>query len=691
MSLMIAVDTGGTFTDVAIAVDDREPVIGKALTTKERVSAGILNAAENASAQLGRSCADVLQRADALLYGTTHATNAIVTGQTVRTALITTAGFGDVLRLREGGKRSAFDFRTPYPRPYIPRNLTYEVSERIDAEGGVVTSLDESSVLEALEQAARAGASAVGVCLLWSVMNPAHEVRIGELIAERLPGVPFSLSHQLNSVVREYRRASCASIDASLKPLMQQHLRLLRDDLASHGFRGELLTVTSLGGAMRVEDLIESPVYSVRSGPSMAPVAAREYAGVDGVRGTLIVCDTGGTTFDVSMVTDGTIKETRETWIGGRFDGHITGLSSVDVESLGAGGGSIAWVDPGGLLRVGPQSAGAEPGPACYGRGGAEPTLTDACVVLGYLDPASFLGGRMPLDADAAAGAMLRIGEPLGLSAVEAASAIYTVASDQMVEAIKELTVRDGIDARESTIVAGGGAAGLNIVPIAQELGIASLLIPVSAGALSACGGLFSDIVAETSRTMLATTAAWDTDAVHEVLNSMEAELETEARRLDRHGLTHHRYDFHVSARYPSQTWELDLALDWSPERKVTPKELIDDFHREHERAFAVAQPGSDVECLSWHARLITSLDGPRPRGTGTSTPADQMPPARTAEAVFDGTTTTALRVSQKELLPGMDLPGPAIVDATTTTIVVPPGWHLQTGTHNYIVERATS
>lgn len=687
MSVMIAVDTGGTFTDVAVSVDDSSPVIGKALTTRHQVSVGILGAIENAAAQLGRSMDDILRDAEVFLYGTTHATNAIVTGDTARTALITTQGFADVLRLREGGKENAFDFRTGYPTPYIPRALTFEAKERIGAEGDIVTPLDESSVLDALGRAAKEEVEAIAVCLLWSVSNPVHENRIGELIAETLPGIPYSLSHQLNPVVREYRRASSVAIDASLKPLMQTHLRRLRDDLITHGFAGELLTVTSLGGAMRVEDLIEKPVYSVRSGPSMAPVAAREYSRVENIDSTLIVCDTGGTTFDVSMVANGTIRETRDTWIGGRFDGHITGVSSVDVESLGAGGGSIAWVDAGCLLRVGPQSAGAEPGPACYGRGGTAPTLTDACVVLGYLDPGVFLGGRMTLDKNAAVESMQQLATRLALTTEEMASAIYAVASDQMVEAIKGLTIRDGIDVREGTLVAGGGAAGLNIIPIARELDIPTLVIPVTAGALSACGGLFSDVVAETSRTLYEVTSNWNADALDALLNSIHAELEEESRRLETHGLTGHQYSYRVSARYPSQAWELDIDLDWEPGRTVSIQDLEQAFHREHKRTFAVAQPGSDVECLSWHGRLITALNGPRPQAMAFDM-APSMPEGRDAVAYFEGAPTPIKRFVQGALAPGMVLHGPAVVDAPATTIVLPPDYRLRVTPNNYIVEK---
>lgn len=690
MRTMIAVDTGGTFTDVALSVNGSQPTIGKALTTHGQVAVGIFDALQNATDQLGLDLETTLKQTDVFLYGTTHATNAIVTSDTAKTALITTSGFADVLRLREGGKAQPFDFRVQFPKPYVPRSLTFEVKERVTADGSIHTPLDEASVRKALAEAKEAGVEAIAVCLLWSVANGTHEVRIGELIREELPDVPFSLSHEINPVVREYRRASATSIDASLKPLMQSHLRKLQQDLVTHGFTGQLLTVTSLGGAMHVEDLIEKPLYSVRSGPAMAPVAARDYTRVDGVTSPLIVCDTGGTTFDVSMVTDGIIRHTRDTWIGSPFDGHITGISSVDVESLGAGGGSIAWVDAGGLLRVGPRSAGSEPGPACYGRGGTEPTLTDACVVLGYLDPDAFLGGRMKLDRAAASASMLDIAAQLQLSVEDTAAAIYTVANDQMVEAIKGMTVREGIDAREGTLVAGGGAAGLNIIPIADELDISTVFIPKTAGALSACGGLFSDVVAEATRSFYAETMHWDSAGVHKVLESLRDELQLEARRLEAHGLNEHLITYRVSARYPSQVWEIDIDLDWVPEQELSVPDLENRFHKEHERLFAVAQPESGVACLNWSARLTTSLNGPRPAQVheGKTT---EPPQGRPGTGYFDGKLVELTRYKQDAMCNGMAVSGPAIIEAPTTTIVIPSDYVLRVTPSNYIVERDES
>jgi N-methylhydantoinase A len=275
-----------------------------------------------------------------------------------------------VLVLREGGKASAFDYETPYPDPYVPRRLTFEVPERIDAEGTVREALDEGAAREIAARLDALEVEAVAVCLLWSIVNPAHELRLGEILAEALPHTSVTLSHQLSPVLREYRRASTTAIDASLKPMMGAHIRAVADDLAAAGFAGELLGATSFGGVMHLDDLAARPVYSAKSGPALAPVAGRVYGEAELGARDVVVCDMGGTSFDVSLVLDGAVNFTRATWLGGQFVGYLIATSSVDVRSIGAGGGSIAWIDPGGLLRVGPVSAGAVPGPACYGRGG---------------------------------------------------------------------------------------------------------------------------------------------------------------------------------------------------------------------------------------------------------------------------------------------------------------------------------
>ncbi|MBC3191000.1 hydantoinase/oxoprolinase family protein [Pseudonocardia sp. C8] len=688
MGTRITVDTGGTFTDVVVADGSGSLSLGKALTDQQRISTSIREGLAAACEPLGRSADDVLREADVFVYATTRATNAILEGTTARTALLTTAGFPDVLVLREGGRSDAFDFTVPFPEPYIPRRLTFEITERIGAEGGVVRELDEAAAVETIRGLAERGVEAVAVCLLWSIANPAHEVRLGELLAEHLPGVPVTLSHRLNPILREYRRASATAIDASLKPLMQAHLAGLEQDLRAHGFGGELMAATSFGGVMHVGDLAERPIYSARSGPSMAPVAGRAYAGEQAARHDVIVCDTGGTSFDVSLVHNGEIVFTRETWLGGTYSGHLTGLASVDARSIGAGGGSIAWVDPGGLLRVGPRSAGSEPGPAAYGRGGTLPTVTDAATVLGYLNPDTFHAGRMRLDADAARAAVGKLGAELGLDTEACAAAIFAIANEHMVRAIQELTVNEGVDPRDGLVVAGGGAGGLNTVAIMRELGCRRVLVPRTAGGLSACGAQFSDIIQEYSATRPTSSAAFDFDGVEAVLAGLRRRAQDAVVGLQARGYTKSRMQLAVEARYQQQNWEIEVVLPSTGIASASDVDaLVTAFHDEHERLFMVRDPDSPVECLVWRLRLVMETGAPAPAATPVEGPVEAAVHAR-RPAVFDGSVHDTAVVAGTDLRPGNTLAGPAVIEEPTTTIVLPPGaTAVVTATGDYLIE----
>jgi N-methylhydantoinase A len=675
MGFRIAVDTGGTFTDVVVADEQGWLRIAKALTSAERASAAIVEGLAQVASELGLTVEELLERTDVFTYGTTRATNAIVEGKTARTACFTTKGFPDVLLLREGGKLDPFR-QIPYPGPYVPRYLTFEITERIDSEGDVFVPLDDSTVLDAIDEAKRLGAEAVAVSLIWSIVNPVHELRIGELLDERWPDVPYTLSHLLNPIIREYRRASSTAIDASLKPLMQEYLATMERDLREAGLRGHIFVSTAFGGSWRPDQVVERPIYSVGSGPSMAPVAAMTYAReeVPEEAADLIVCDTGGTTFDVGLVSGGAINTTAETWLGGRWIGHITGIRAVDVKSIGAGGGSIVWIDPGGLLRVGPRSAGAEPGPVCYGRGGVEPTVTDAAVALGWIDPEYFLGGRLQLDADAAREVIEReVAVPLGMSVEQAAYAALTIATENIVAAIRELTIAQGIDPREVAMIAGGGASGLNVVPIARELGCRRVLLPSTASALSACGALYSDVISEFSKSRYAETRALDRGLVNAALAEAELAADGFLESLADLAPREVRKDFFVEARYRAQVWELDVP--------VTPR-LRDDedvarveeaFHDMHERVFAVREPGQYLECLLWKVRATAVLEKPQVRTRAVSD-TRETEPVSFAVAYFDGTGLVNVPRYEGGTLPAAArIEGPAIIREPTTTVVVYP------------------
>ncbi|MBT3401978.1 MAG: hydantoinase/oxoprolinase family protein, partial [Rhodospirillaceae bacterium] len=414
MGYRISVDTGGTFTDMVLLDPDGKFHVGKSLTTPERISEGMFSALDVVAEAVGKSTQDLLAETDLLIYGTTRATNAIVTKQTARTAFLTTTGFRDILVFKEGGKHGPHDYSYDYPQPYIPRRRTFEINERIGASGEVVRPLDKAQAREVIQTLKDRGFEAIAVSLLWSIANNTHEAKLGELIEEIMPDVPYTLSHRIAPILREYRRASATAIDASLKPLMQAHLRGMQTDLRDIGFTGDLLVSTSVGGCQEVETLVERPINTLKSGPAMAPVAGRAYSALERMGGDVIVCDAGGTTFDVGLVRDNQLVYSRDSWLGPQWTGDIIGASTVDVRSVGAGGGSIAWVDPGGLLQVGPQSAGSVPGPACYGAGGTEPTVTDAALVLGYIDPDYFNGGRLTLDRSAAEKVIATLAKTLG-------------------------------------------------------------------------------------------------------------------------------------------------------------------------------------------------------------------------------------------------------------------------------------
>lgn len=694
MTYQISIDTGGTFTDAVIADTNGIRAVGKALTDVEKNFVGVANAIENAALQLDLTLEKILAQTNVFIYGTTRATNAIVTGRTARTAMLLTQGFPDILVYRQGGKTNPHQLNVDYPEPYVPRSLTFEIPERITAEGEVYHELDEAAVVEALREIGEAKVEAIGVCLLWSIANGQHEKRIGQLIGEHLPGVPYTLSHELNPILREYPRASSTAIDASLKPVMQEQLSLLRENLAALGYDGDILVSTTLGGVLHVDDVIEKPIYLVKSGPSMGPVAGNAYATQEALGANALVVDTGGTTFDVSLVRDNQIAQSAESWLGAIYTGHLLGMAAVDVRSIGAGGGSIAWLDSGGLLHVGPQSAGASPGPACYGQGGDMPTVTDAAMILGYLNPEHFLGGRMNLDKGAAEKAFAPLAEALERSIEDTALAVFTVADENMIKAIQEITVKEGINPSETVLVAGGGAAGLNILPIAKSLGVGRVLMPSTAGALSACGAHYSDIVNEVKKSQFTLTDAFNFNAVNMRLAEINADLDSFAEKLKARGLSDFQKQISVEARYAGQIWEIEIPLrveTFSNDAEVAA--LIADFHDEHERLFAVRDPDNPLECINWKGR-IAAVRHQAIHEIGESPSESQIEPHAVRTAQFGDIRAEAMDTQifyGEDLIPGVAIQGPAIVEEPTSTLVVYPGTQVKvTASGHYLAELST-
>ena len=684
--MRFACDTGGTFTDLIVEDQDGTLSMYKAATTPEDPVLGVLNALSLAADDRNLDLSGLMAKGEMLIHGTTYAINAIITGNTAKTAFLTTAGHPDILVLREGGRIEPFNFLVPYPSPYVPRALTFEVPERVDSLGQPVVPLDEEAVLGIIEDLREQKIEAVAVCLLWSIANPAHEDRVGELLAEHLPGVPYSLSHVLNPALREYRRASAAAIDASLKPLMTKYLGSLVERLSDAGFAGRTLVLTSQGGMIDAKELASQPIHAINSGPSMAPIAGRHYADLECDEPNAIIADTGGTTYDVSLVRRGRIPKTRETWIGQPFRGHMTGFPSIDIKSVGAGGGSIARVDDGGILHVGPQSAGAVPGPVCYGAGGTEPTLTDACLVLGYLDPKFFLGGSMQLDASSAETAISEtIAGPLSLDLKVAAAAIVGVATENMVQAISEITVNQGIDPSDSVLIGGGGAAGLNSTLIARRLGCPKLLIPETGAGLSAYGAMMSDLTTEYRSMFFTTSEEWDRDGVNEILAALEARC---LSFIDGPGTgaVSHNIEFSVEARYASQVWEIDVPLRANRINGNGDLDtIVEDFHAAHKEIFAINDPDSIVEMVSWTASVNCQLRQGKAGRIVTSVAEASVEGKRQVYFENHGELETPIKALQS-LSEGETFPGPAIIETPFTTIVVDPRAKYQLTGHSSII-----
>lgn len=663
-------DTGGTFTDLVVG-DDAGWRSYKAPTVASDPVQGVLDALQLAAEDRNVSLEALLAEGEVFIHATTHAINAVLTGNTAKTAFLTTRGHPDILLLREGGRPDPFDFTIPYPDPYVPGSLVFEIDERISADGEVLAPLDEGGLADLAKRLIDMEVEAVAVCLLWSIVNPAHELRVAQLLDRYLPGIPYTLSHQLSPTPREFRRASAACMDASLKPLMASYFGSLTDRIQEAGFAGRVLVVTSQGGIMDAVEVAQAPIHVVNSGPSMAPVAGRAYVAAEtGDAADIIVADTGGTTFDVSVVRKNRIPLTRELWVGAPFLGQLTGFPSVDVRSVGAGGGSLAHVDDGGVLHVGPQSAGARPGPACYGRGGTRPTLTDAALLLGYLDPNFFLGGSMSLDANAAFMAMQTVADPLNLTVVETAAAVVELATESMTQAILDITVKQGIDPEGAVLVGGGGAAGMNLVFIARRLGCSRVLIPESGATLSAAGALISDLSTDFRQTGYMSVRSFDTDRANRLIGGLASHCREFAKQQG-NDVVSTEYTRTVEARYADQAWEIEVVLPvthFSDPADIAA--FAQAFHDEHQQLYGFSDPESDIEIVSWRVAVACRLHASEPSRLTMEAARDAQAAPRQI-VLPSGESCEAAVYDWSSLPVGVRHTGPAIVESPFTTVVI--------------------
>ncbi len=594
----IGIDVGGTFTDL-VAVDDfGQTTLAKVPSTPADPSIGVLDGLQLLAEALGLQRPALLAETERIVHGTTVATNALLEHRGAKVGLLTTEGHRDVIEMREGLKDDRYNLRLPPPEQLVPRKLRLGVRERMRADGRVETPLDQDLLDRAIAALERERVEAVAVCYLHSWRDPSHEYATRDAVKRTLPGAYVALSADVLPQIKEFERVSTTIVNAYVGPGLSRYLEELERRLAEAGYAGPTLIIQSHGGVAPIDESGRLAAGAVLSGPA-GGVAGSAYAARLISEGNLIPFDMGGTSTDISLIVDGrpSLAASR------RVASHTIALSSLDIASVGAGGGSIARVDAGGILHVGPESAGAVPGPACYGNGGSAATVTDANLVLGYLDPASFLGGRRRLDRDAAEAAVDIIAAALGIDRLGAASGIHRVVNTTMAEGVRLVSVRRGVDPRHFALLAFGGASGLHATDIARQLDLKRVVVPRVAAVLSAWGMLATDLRFEIARSHIGDTRTLDGEALKGLFEEMEAEGFARLRAsFDGAARTSRSVDM----RYGEQVFEITVDLDGVDWSQADPlSEIVDRFHRRHEELYTYSLP--DQETVLVNARVAVA------------------------------------------------------------------------------------
>lgn len=662
MPFRIGIDVGGTFTDLAALNESTgEIFVSKSPTTPSDFVQGILNCLNKSRLRD--------KRISYIVHGTTVVTNAIVQRRFESTALIATKGFRDVLEIMRQNRPmwGLFDIQWDKPKPLIPRHLRFEVDERIDAKGTIVKPLDENEVRSLVAKFRQLGIKSVAVCFMFSQLNPKHEERTREIFRKEAPEIHLSLSSEVNPQIREYERSSTTAIDAVSKPLAKKYFSHLKQGLRQSGFSSTLLIMKSNGGLISVKQAGDFPVYTLESGPAGGTIGAAFLGDAIGQR-NLIAIDMGGTTFKVSVVDTGIARTRSE----GEVEWGIPyRVPMIDISEIGAGGGSIAWIDREGILRVGPQSAGADPGPVCYGMGGKEPTFTDACLALGYLNPEYLLGGEMRVDKKNAEDVIHRkIADPLHLDPIEAAYGIVEVSNQIMLGSMRVSSVEKGYDPREFATMAYGGAGPVIAGYLTKELGSRLLIIPPHPGIFSAIGMLVSDIRLDFMRPFHHRVRGADLDQVNKVYRMMEAEavksLKKDFPRMS------YRIMRTADMRYVGQNYELNAAVPSGHESERTMRTAEHNFAKEHQKMYGHAK-GVEVEFVNLRVTVFGVIRKPRLR----SLPAAKNSAKQKAKReVYFGRRASFVNtpVYDRSILgAGTELEGPSILEETDSTIVVYP------------------
>lgn len=665
----IGIDTGGTFTDGVLFDGSGAVRLFKAPTTPHDFSMGVMNCLGEAACGLRLSLSEFLSKVAVIAHGTTITTNACITSMGARVGSICTKGFRDILEFRRGLRPVHYYTKTG-PAPVLsPRYLREEVEERISASGEVVTALQEEDVYRAISNFKRYHVEAVAVSLLFSYMNPAHEKRIKEIILDEYPGVYVAISSEVLPQVREFERTSTTVLDAYVGPALINYLTRLYDRLRRERFDGELLLMQSNGGVHRWDTALRRPVGSINSGPAAAFPASLFFGELVGSADVLSI-DMGGTSFDIGLIKDRTINTTTEGWTGFQRNG----APMVDIMAIGAGGGSIAWVDPNKVLQVGPQSAGSVPGPACYASGGMDPTVVDANLILGYLNPEYFLGGKMAIDQGAARGALRRLGEQVGIGVVETAEAIYNVVNEKMINAITLAAIRRGYDPKDFLLVVGGGTGATHAVSLAKKLNISRILIPKQSPVYCAFGLLLSDLKHSYVRSYIAALRGADLELINKIFQEMELEGTSILRE---EGIPLDQITFRRSAdmRYVGQYKEVEVEIPGTSLKASHIGEIEALFSRKHEQLFTFCDSSRELEMLTLKVDVIGR------------TPKQALKARKWCDGGSDGALKGQRKVYFTEggeflnshiydgdrLVSGSTVAGPAVVEEAALTLVIPP------------------
>ncbi len=669
-SVRMGVDIGGTFTDVVLEAAGQS-FSAKVLTTPRAPEDAILQGMHQVCTKAGVAPSSITQ----IIHGTTLATNALIERRGAKTALITTKGFRDVIEMRTESRFEQYDLNLTLPQPLLPRHMRYTLAERIDAKGNVLIPVDRDEIDRLVDQIARAGYQSVAVGMIHSYLNDSHEKMVRRALQERLPDVMVSLSCEVSPQMREYERFNTVVANAYIKPLIKSYLDRLTDRLGAEGVSCNIFLMHSGGGIISLQSAAEFPVRLVESGPAGGAVFAADIAGRHGLNKVLSF-DMGGTTAKICLIKNQTPKTSRvfevaRTYRFKKGSGMPISIPVIDMVEIGAGGGSLAHVDAMQQIRVGPQSAGSEPGPACYGRGGDQPAVTDADLLLGRLDPGAFAGGTFALDAGASAAALASVlGKPLGMDAQTAAFGLSEVVDENMANAARVHAVENGEDLSEYTMIAFGGAAPLHAGRLCEKLGVQRLLVPPGAGVGSAIGFLRAPFSFEANRSVYMKLSDFDARRVSALLADLKAEATGFVRTCDPGAdiLSEYR----VYMRYTGQGWEIPIVLDQAQAMAPDFETYRQLFEAEYTKLFGRSVTGLDVEITVWSVNATTP---PQPAKPVAPAPGAPPPKARATRQVFDpaiGAVVQAQVYNRDDLAPGAEITGPCVIAEDETTIIVP-------------------